>query len=133
MRSDNPAAISPLRLGCAPAKPGAPASARAAPLTARNSRRPIRQTVLSDPSSWGVTPLAAFLVAYSMHAMPRAVKRGTVEAVDPVKRRVTLKGSEGKSRTMKVDPSVKRLDEVKKGDQIVVRYTEAIAFSVRKA
>jgi hypothetical protein len=58
--------------------------------------------------------------------------KGTVEAIDYGKRRVTLKGPEGKTRTIKVDPSVKRLDEVKKGDQIVVRYTEAIAFSVRK-
>jgi len=57
---------------------------------------------------------------------------GTVEAIDQVKRRVTLKGSEGKTRTIKLDPSVTRLNEVKKGDQIVVRYTEAIAFSVRK-
>ena len=59
--------------------------------------------------------------------------KGTVEAIDYAKRRVTLKGPEGKTRTIKVDPSVKRLDEVKKGDQIVVRHTEAIAFSVRKA
>ena len=65
-------------------------------------------------------------------AVDTAEFKGTVEAVDPVKRRVTLKGSEGKTRTIKVDPSVKRLDEVKKGDQIVVRYTEATVFSVRK-
>ena len=59
--------------------------------------------------------------------------KGTVEAIDYAKRRVTLKGPEGKTRTIKVDPSVKRLDEVKKGDQIVVRHTEAIAFSVRRS
>ena len=57
--------------------------------------------------------------------------KGTVEAIEYAKRRVTLKGPEGKSRTIKVDPSVKRLNEVKKGDKIVVRHTEAIAFSVR--
>jgi hypothetical protein len=59
--------------------------------------------------------------------------RGTVEAIDYAKPRVTLKGPEGKTRTIKVDPSVKRFNEVKKGDQIVVRSTEATAFSVRKA
>jgi hypothetical protein len=58
--------------------------------------------------------------------------KGTVEAIEYAKRRLTLKGPEGKTRTIKVDPSVKRFDEVKKGDQIVVRYTEAIVFSVRK-
>jgi hypothetical protein len=55
---------------------------------------------------------------------------GTVEAVDVAKRTVTLKGPEGKTRTLKVDPSVKRLAEVKKGDQVVARHTEALALSV---
>ena len=58
--------------------------------------------------------------------------KGTVEAIEYAKRRVTLKGSEGKTRTIKVDPSVKRFNEMKKGDQVVVRYSEAIAFSVQK-
>ena len=58
--------------------------------------------------------------------------KGTVEAIEYAKRRLTLKGPEGKTRTIKVDPSVKRLGEVKKGDQVVARYTEAIAISVQK-
>jgi hypothetical protein len=58
--------------------------------------------------------------------------KGTVEGIEYAKPRLTLKGAEGKTRTIKVDPSVKRFNEVKKGDQIVVRYTEATAFSVRK-
>ncbi len=57
---------------------------------------------------------------------------GTVEAVDLANRTVTLKGPEGKSRTIKVDPSVKRLADVKKGDQVVARHTEALALSVDK-
>jgi hypothetical protein len=59
--------------------------------------------------------------------------KGTVEAIEYAKRRLTLKAPEGKTRTIKVDPSVKGFSEVQKGDQIVVRYTEATAFSVRKA
>jgi hypothetical protein len=57
---------------------------------------------------------------------------GTVEAVDYGKRTVTLKGPEGRSRTIKVDPSVKRLQEIKKGDQIVARHTEGLAIYVSK-
>ena len=57
--------------------------------------------------------------------------KGTVEGIDYTKRRITVKGPEGKTRTIKVDPSVK-LDEVKKGDQIVVRHTEATVFSLRQ-
>ena len=55
---------------------------------------------------------------------------GTVAAVDVAKRTVTLKGPEGKTRTLRVDPSVKRLADVKKGDQVVARHTEALALSV---
>ena len=58
--------------------------------------------------------------------------KGTVEAIEYAKRRLTLKGPEGKTRTIKVDPSVQHLNEVKVGDQIVVRYTEAIVFAMRK-
>jgi hypothetical protein len=65
-------------------------------------------------------------------AVDTAEVTGTVEAIDYAKRTVTLKGPEGKTRTIKVDPSVKRLAEVKKGDQVVARYTEAIAISVQK-
>ena len=54
----------------------------------------------------------------------------TVEAIDYAKRTVTLTSPEG-TRTIKVDPSVKRLNEVKKGDQIVARYTEGLAISVK--
>ncbi len=55
----------------------------------------------------------------------------TVEAIDQAKRLVTLKGPEGKSRTIKVDPRVKRLQDVKKGDQVVVRHTEGLAIYVK--
>ena len=65
-------------------------------------------------------------------AVDTAQFSGAVEAIDYAKRRVTLKGPDGKTRTIKFDPSVTRLDDVKKGDQIVVRYTEATAFSVRQ-
>jgi hypothetical protein len=54
----------------------------------------------------------------------------TVEAIDYAARTVTLRGPGGNARTIKVDPSVKRLNEVKKGDQVVARYTEGLAISV---
>jgi len=55
----------------------------------------------------------------------------TVEAIDYATRTVTLRGPEGNARTIKVDSSVKRLNEVKKGDQVVARYTEGLAISVK--
>ena len=55
----------------------------------------------------------------------------TVEAIDPKKTYVTLKGPQGKVVDVKVrDP--KNLENVKKGDQVVITYTEALAISVEK-
>jgi ABC-type Fe3+-hydroxamate transport system substrate-binding protein len=54
-----------------------------------------------------------------------------VEAIDYQKRTVILKGPEGNVRTIKVE-GVKHLDQIKVGDQVVVRVTEAFALSVVK-
>jgi hypothetical protein len=56
-----------------------------------------------------------------------------VEDIDYKKRTVTLLGPQQKTATVKVDKSVKRFDEVKKGDEIVIRHTEAIAIDVKPA
>ena len=53
-----------------------------------------------------------------------------VEKIDYQKRLITLKGPEGNVRTLKVDPRVKRLNEIKVGDDIVLRRTEAVALDV---
>jgi hypothetical protein len=55
-----------------------------------------------------------------------------VKAVDVKKRTITLTGPEGKTKTFKVDPSVKRLNEVKKGDDVTLRVTQALAIEVVK-
>jgi hypothetical protein len=55
-----------------------------------------------------------------------------VDKINYKKRAVTLKLPEGKVFTVKVDPSVKKFKEIKKGDEIYVRHTEALALSVEK-
>lgn len=57
---------------------------------------------------------------------------GSVESVDPEKRTIAVKGPAGNVRTLKVDKAVKNFDQIKKGDQIVLRFTEAFALSVAK-
>ena len=49
-----------------------------------------------------------------------------MEDIDYEKRAVTLQGPQEKSATANVDKDVKRF-EAKKGDEIVIRHTEAIA------
>lgn len=51
---------------------------------------------------------------------------GRVEAVDLATRRVTLSGPGG-VMVIPVDDRVSRLDEVKAGDEVVIRHTQALA------
>jgi len=53
-----------------------------------------------------------------------------VEKIDYQKRLITLRGPEGNVRTLKVDDRVKRLNEVKVGDDLVLRMTQAIAIGI---
>ena len=56
-----------------------------------------------------------------------------VEAIDLQKRTVTLRGPQGNAVTLKVDEQVKKFDQVKVGDEVVVRHTEAVAITVQKS
>jgi starvation-inducible outer membrane lipoprotein len=56
-----------------------------------------------------------------------------VDDINYKTRTVTLRGPQQKTATLKVDKSVKRFDEVKKGDEIVVRHTQALAIDVKPA
>lgn len=82
--------------------------------------------------------LASALPALAeMEAAPAALGQGvlvektaTVEAVDPASRYVTLKGPEGNLVTVQAGPEVTNLDKVKKGDQVNVKYYQAMAVDV---
>ena len=89
----------------------------------------------------GEAPLAkgstSTLEVAKLGEKPRAVEVNThdivatVEAIDYKARTVTLRGPEGNSRTLKVGPEAKRFDNVKKGDEVYVSYTETTAISVQ--
>lgn len=55
-----------------------------------------------------------------------------IEKLDVEKREITLKTTEGKTKSLKVSDKVKRLAEFKVGDKITVLLYEALAFEVRK-
>ena len=57
---------------------------------------------------------------------------GTIESIDAAKRTITLKKPAGEPRTLKVAPTVK-LANLRKGDDVVVRYTQAVALFVEKS
>jgi hypothetical protein len=52
------------------------------------------------------------------------VTTATVETVDHAKRTVTLQGADGRTRTLKVDKTVRNLDQVQPGDQVMAEYYE---------
>jgi len=56
----------------------------------------------------------------------------TVVKIDHKKREVTLKAADGREETFLVDQAAKNLDQVKKGDILVVTYAEALAYEVKK-
>lgn len=55
-----------------------------------------------------------------------------VEDVDYAKRMLTLTGPAGNRRVVKVDDSVQRLNDVKPGDEVVVRHTESVVIAFEK-
>ena len=55
-----------------------------------------------------------------------------VEAINYKTREATLKLADGSIMNITVGPQVKRLDEVHKGDEVVVRYTTTVSISVKK-
>jgi Cu/Ag efflux protein CusF len=51
---------------------------------------------------------------------------GTIQKVDPNKRVMAIKQDDGKKNTLKVDKSVKGLDQFKPGDRVRLSYTQEI-------
>ena len=60
------------------------------------------------------------------------VETGTVEAIDPATRAVTLKKADGTFVTTVAGPDIKRFEEVKVGDKITARYYENIVVRVKQ-
>jgi hypothetical protein len=59
--------------------------------------------------------------------------RATVTEVDLPARLVTLKDDRGQEIVVEVPDRVKSLDQVKAGDEVIVSYTTAVAWQVRRA
>lgn len=55
-----------------------------------------------------------------------------VMAIDKATRKVTLKDAEGRTFDIVAVEEVRNFDQIKLGDQVVVRYSQALAMAVRK-
>ncbi len=55
-----------------------------------------------------------------------------VVAVDAAKRTVTLQSASGKTRTIEVGDQVRNFDQIKVGDMVHAKYTQALALELKK-
>jgi Cu/Ag efflux protein CusF len=87
----------------------------------------------SPNATGGAAVVRAPLGAKPMGVMVEtATVSGKVTDIDYPKRTVTLQGPDGNSHTLEVSPAVKRLDEVKKGDNVVFTLKTATSIEVTK-
>jgi Cu/Ag efflux protein CusF len=58
---------------------------------------------------------------------------GTVQAIDVPTRHLTIKGPGDKVSSLELGPDVRNLEQVKVGDQVVVRYAQALTLTLMKS
>ena len=73
----------------------------------------------------GVKPGTAIIRAYEFS--------GLVTDVDPVSRRLTLKGPYGKLLKITANPEIRRFNEIRVGDMVIARLIEAIDIDIAPA
>lgn len=88
----------------------------------------------SDPAAaeGGAVALAPLGEKPGVAAVDTTVVKATVIDIDYDARRVVLKVPDGRYVTLNVDQDAPNFASVKQGDQVVARYTLALAISVRK-
>lgn len=65
--------------------------------------------------------------------MNEVTAKGTIEAIAPDHRAVTVKFDSGYSEVVSVSPQVKRFSELKVGDKVTMKYYESVVLHLRKA
>ena len=66
-------------------------------------------------------------------AVQTQVVTATVEKINAKKRTAVLKGPDGNTFPINIAPDVTHLENVKKGDQVVVKYTTSVGITVSKS
>jgi Cu/Ag efflux protein CusF len=90
-------------------------------------RKSTEPSTVGESASMETAPKGAMP---SMEAERTQQMTATVEKIDHKTRMVTLKGQEGNMVTFRVSDEFKNLKDVKKGDEVVAQYTEALAIKV---
>lgn len=85
----------------------------------------------------GIAAAALLVAACAQPPKPVTVSESvaasaTVESIDQAKRMLRLRTADGRSLVMQVGPAVQNFSQMRVGDRVTVRYTEAIAAEVVK-
>ena len=59
--------------------------------------------------------------------------KAALDAVDHKKRTLTVKGLQGRAVVLKADKAVRNLEQLRKGDMVLVDFVESVAISIRSA
>jgi hypothetical protein len=89
---------------------------------------PLSAQTQSAPATQAVTATSPGQAA----AAATTTMTAKVTAVDSAKRTVTLQGPKGKTRTIEVGDQVRNFDQIKVGDTVHVKYTQALALELKK-
>ena len=65
-------------------------------------------------------------------AMQTVKVTGTITAIDPATREVTIKGPQGREATIAAGPEIKNFGQMKVGDQVNIEYVEALTLELKK-
>jgi hypothetical protein len=55
----------------------------------------------------------------------------TIAAIDRFKRTITFAGKDGKTRIIRVGPSVQAFDQINVGDMVAIEVTRAVAVNIK--
>src|ERR1700761_8013895 len=109
---------------------------------------PVAAAALASSAAWSQTPPPAHHPHHPHHGPSTAVvvgsgpngvggavvtvDRATITAIDPATRMVTLQTPAGAQMTIHAGDEVRNFDQLKVGDRVVSRQTEALLLGLRK-
>jgi hypothetical protein len=108
-------------------------AAMAATAVAQNEPKPAQTEPKADQGATDASKTLSPTGPHVIKASDSKTIRATVEDVDTATRTVTLRGEGGKTVDIECGDEVRNFDQIKKGDQVTVKYYQSIALGLRKA
>jgi hypothetical protein len=89
-------------------------------------------SVAADTQQYGTAVVAPRGDKPAGLMVPTVQLVATIDDIDAIKRAATLRDPQGNSRTVKIGDGIQNLDRFKKGDTVLIRYTEPVAIAISR-